>query len=85
MTRSYGTNLSSLSGPAVIIGLYTGKVLYVGTRKKYCAKCFDDQERGQKEQHKCFKDYDMNAISTAMESEIILEGFQKSVQMYGLI
>ena len=85
MTRSYGTNLSSLSGLAVIIGLHTGKVLWIGTKNKYCAKCDSEEKFGLEKNHDCFKDYDINAPSTGMETQIILEGFQKSVEMYGLI
>lgn len=37
--RSFGKGFNSLSGCAVLIGLRTGKVIFYGTRNKYCHTC----------------------------------------------
>ncbi|GBM84422.1 hypothetical protein AVEN_102063-1, partial [Araneus ventricosus] len=81
--RSYRTNYSSLSGAAAIIGARTGKLLYLGMRNKYCATCaWSVRLSIPPKQHKCFKNWSGN--STAMESDIIVEGFCQSLKMYGI-
>lgn len=37
--RSYRNNYSASSGAAAIIGAYTGKILYLGVKNKYCMVC----------------------------------------------
>ena len=86
MTRSYGTNYNSLSGSAVIIGLRTQKVLFIGIRNKYCSKCaFAERSGARPKNHFCYKNWDRNAPSAAMESDAILEGFKCSIEQHGLI
>ena len=86
MTRSYGTNYNSLSGCGVIIGMRTKKVLHIGIRNKYCAKCaFAERTGAIPKVHKCYKNWDRNAPSSAMESDAILEGFKSSITEHGLI
>lgn len=81
--RSYGTSYSSLSGMAAIIGQYTGKVLFVGVRNKYCVVCARAQSKEiSPKKHKCFKNWDQSASS--MEADIIVEGFCSSVEMHGV-
>ena len=84
--RSYGKKYDSLSGVTVIVSLITNKVLYYKVRNKYCvinvrAKNLKRAAR----KHDCNQDYDPNAPSTAMESDIILEGSRRSVEDHGLI
>lgn len=81
--RSFKTGYSSLSGCACIIGYRTKKVLFLGIRNKYCCIC----ERAQKleipiPKHKCFKNWSKSA--TSMEEDIIVEGFQRSLEMHGV-
>ena len=84
--RLFRTNYNSLSGVACIIGWYTGKVLFFGVRNKYCVICAWAENLGNPpKKHKCFKNWDSNAPSTAMETDIILEGFKCSVETHGLI
>uniref|UniRef100_A0ABD2WAJ3 Mutator-like transposase domain-containing protein n=1 Tax=Trichogramma kaykai TaxID=54128 RepID=A0ABD2WAJ3_9HYME len=86
MTRSYGTNYASLSGLAVIVGMHTGKVLYVGVKNKYCAACsYAERNMVKPKEHNCFKNFDRDAASTAMESAILLEGFQDSVHTHKVL
>lgn len=67
----------SLSGDALIIGLATKKVLHVGVRNKHCAVCMKAQQL-QKDpcEHKCYKNWGRDQSSTAMEADIIVEGFK---------
>ncbi|GBM36619.1 hypothetical protein AVEN_170785-1 [Araneus ventricosus] len=70
-------------GSAAIIGARTGKLLYLGMRNKYCATCvWAVRLNIPPKQHKCFKNWSGN--STAMESDIIVEGFCQSLKMYGI-
>ena len=84
--RSFGTNYNSLSGAASIIGWYTGKILFFGVRNKYCVICARAENLGNPpKKHECYKNWNSNAPSTAMETDIILEGFKCSVETHGLI
>ncbi|CAH1109499.1 unnamed protein product [Psylliodes chrysocephalus] len=83
--RSYNVNYNALSGVACVIGKITGKILFLGVRNKYCCIC----ERAIAKNiqpipyHKCYKNWD--STSTGMETDIIVEGFRCSLEMYGLI
>ncbi|KAL4152676.1 hypothetical protein QTP88_000509 [Uroleucon formosanum] len=82
--RSYKTKYNALSGVACIIGAKTKKVLFIGVRNKYCCIC----QRASKnnidpKEHLCFKNW--NLPSTAMEADIIVEGFKRSIDMHNLI
>lgn len=72
--RSYGKSFNSLSGCATLIGLQTKKVIFYGTRNKYCHTCKIAQSRNAPvKQHECNIDY--AGPSSGMESAIILDGF----------
>lgn len=83
--RSYHMgSYSSSAGMAFICGDQTGKVLYVGYKGKYCAKCAFYQRKGlEVPSHPCFKNWTGSASS--METAIILEGFQRSMDDHKLI
>ncbi|KAJ8726738.1 hypothetical protein PYW08_015135 [Mythimna loreyi] len=82
--RSYGTNYSASSGVGAIIGIFSKKVLYYGVKNKMCSICSRAQSKGvQQPKHNCFKNF--QGPSTAMEAEIITEGFKKSLGDHGLI
>ncbi|XP_067216432.1 uncharacterized protein [Linepithema humile] len=84
--RSYGNAYDSLSGVGAIIGYRTRKVLFIGIRNKFCTVCDIAERNGLKaKNHKCYKNFDRNASSTKMESDAIVEGFQNSLEMHGLI
>lgn len=78
--RSYRTNYNANSGAACIVGEKTGKILFLGIRNKYCFMC--SQQNSNANSHVCFKNWD--APSSGMESDIILEGFKRSVEIHGV-
>lgn len=83
---SAGGKHDPLSGVAVIVGFETGKVLFIGVRNKYCAFEAKAEQRGKEPgEHVCFKDWGRDQSSTAMEKDIIVEGFLCSVEMHNLI
>lgn len=82
--RSYRTNYAALSGAAAIIGRRFGQVLYMCVKNKYCCICARAQNKKETpREHVCYKNFD--GASTAMESQIISEGFKQSIEMHGLI
>lgn len=77
--RSYGKKFNSLSGCAVLIGVRTKKVVFFGTRSKYCHVCKIAQSRNTPvNEHECNINY--KGPSSGMEADIILEGFKHSEQ-----
>lgn len=69
---------------ASIIGYNTKKVLYMGVRNKYCSICDKAKLNGNTASaHVCFKNWD--GASTAMEADIIVEGFRQSIPMHNII
>lgn len=53
-------------------------------KNKYCLVCARAEKKGQTcIDHTCFKNY--SGASSSMESDIIVEGFQSSLSMYGVI
>ncbi len=72
--RSYGKAFNSLSGCAVLIGFRTKKIIFYGTRNKYCHTCAIAESKGvEVKQHECNKNF--SGPSSAMEADIIVEGF----------
>ncbi|KAJ8952670.1 hypothetical protein NQ318_020985 [Aromia moschata] len=81
--RSYNINYDALSGVGCIIGYRTGKLLFLGIRNKYCAVCARSESKNvEVPKHVCYKNW--NKASTGMETDIIVEGFKTSIQLYGL-
>lgn len=65
------------------MGQETQKVLFIGIRNKYCCICTRAETKQEEPtQHICFKNW--NGPSTGMESDIIVEGFKRSVEMHGV-
>lgn len=81
--RSYNKNYTALSGVASIVGAHTNKVLWIGVRNKYCVMCV---RYGNKDltppPHFCTRNY--SGLSSDMEWQSILEGFQKSIELYNM-
>ena len=70
---------------ACIIGRETNKLLrlFLGVRNKYCSVCSIAKAKiTDVPVHHCFKNWE--GSSSAMEQDIIVEGFSKSEQMHGL-
>lgn len=81
--RSYNRNFTALSGVGAIVGAYTGKVLWIGVRNKYCVKCVRAMNKGvTAAPHLCTKNF--TGPSSEMEWETILDGFKSSVELYNL-
>jgi hypothetical protein len=80
--RSYKSNYNASSGVACIIGARTKKVLYADVKNKYCYFCEKHKRDELIPEHNCHKNW--YGTSTAMESQIILEGFNKSLEMHGV-
>lgn len=87
MKRSYRTGkYDSSSGVGAIFDNFTGKAVYVGVRNKFCAVCeWAARHDMACREHKCFKNWDRNRASTAMEKDILVEGFNTSIQRQNLI
>ncbi|XP_050512375.1 uncharacterized protein LOC126888289 [Diabrotica virgifera virgifera] len=81
--RSYNVNYDAMSGVACIIGYNTGKLLFLGVRNKYCSICsWHESKEQETPTHRCFKNW--TGSSTAMETDIIAEGFRNSLNQYGI-
>ncbi|XP_076685833.1 uncharacterized protein LOC143377909 [Andrena cerasifolii] len=87
MKRSYrGGDYNSLSGVGAIVGYHTKKVLYISVKNKFCMTCqIAGTKKDEPREHRCFKNWGRNQSSTGMESVAIVEGFNCSIDMHGLI
>ena len=86
MKRSFGTKYDSLSGLGAVLGKRTGKVLYVGVKNKYCTKCYRAEKIGKElKKHNCYRNFPAKWPSTLMESKALIEGFEDSLKIHGLI
>ena len=65
----------------IIIGKETGKILFMGVRNKYCAVCNNGTDNNPRKHH-CFLNW--HGSSSAMEADIILEGFRKCYEQHGV-
>jgi hypothetical protein len=80
--RSYGHSYSANCGVAVIIGTRTKKIIYADTRCTTCAVCDKIAHEAEvnidrvKSKHVCMKNW--KGPATAMETDIIKEGFKQS-------
>ena len=70
------------SGVGVISGPATKKILITGVRNKYCSVCaISDRNSSPCPSHQC---KNWNRSSCAMESEIIVQGFQLAEHIHGV-
>ena len=85
--RSYRSGkFDSLVCVGVLIGVETKKILHVEIRNKFCLICYKAAKLQQKPAlHKCYKNWNYNKSSSSMETDAILKGFQKSVEIHGLL
>lgn len=66
------------------MGYRTKKVLFIGVRNKYCTICQKARSNNKNPPtHVCYKNWD--GTSTAMEADIIVEGFRLSIPMHNVI
>lgn len=81
--RSHKHSYNAKSGVAVIFGLHTKKLLYLGVRNKYCSVCAVAEHKQQKSpEHTCYRNW--SGSSCAMESDIISQGFRLSEVTHGV-
>ena len=81
--RSHKHSYNAKSGVAVIFGLHTKKLLFIGIRNKYCSVCAVAEHKKQPiPQHKCYLNW--SGSSCAMESDIVVEGFRLSEVTHGI-
>lgn len=81
--RSYGTNFASLSGMIGIIGGYTGEVLFIAVRNRFCSICARAEGKSEEpKEHTCYKNWTESA--PAMEANMVVEGFNLSQEMHGV-
>jgi hypothetical protein len=79
--RCYNQTGRANSGSACIIGLLTKKPLFVGVRNKFCLVCRTNKVNIPA--HRCFKNW--SGPSSAMEADIVAEGFLESVERHKLM
>lgn len=81
--RSYHKNYTALSGVAAIVGATFGKILWIGVRNKYCVICVRNKNKGlTPPPHFCTCNY--SGPSSEMEWQAIVQGFERSVEMYNM-
>ena len=81
--RTHKHSYNAKSGVAVIFGVYTKKVLFLGVRNKFCSVCAVSENRHeQPPQHKCYKNW--SGTSASMEADIVSEGFRLSEKHHGI-
>lgn len=79
--RSFRNNYAASSGAAAIIGAYTGKLLYLGIKNKYCMICARAaNNKTEPKEHKCYKNF--TGSSSSMESAALVEGFKTSLDTH---
>lgn len=68
----------------VIIGAETKKILFLGIRNKVCSACmFYKKNNLSIKKHECSLNF--TGPSTAMEQDIIVEGFCASIDQHGIV
>ncbi|KAJ8909749.1 hypothetical protein NQ315_014018 [Exocentrus adspersus] len=81
--RSYGTNYNALSGMVGIIGRYTGELLFIAVRNKFCCVCARAVNKDiEPTPHTCYKNWD--GSTTSMEADMAVQGFNMSEEMHGI-
>ncbi|KAJ8912576.1 hypothetical protein NQ315_005739, partial [Exocentrus adspersus] len=81
--RSYGTNYNALSGMVGIIGRYTGELLFIAVRNKFCCICARAVNKDiEPPPHTCYKNWD--GSTTSMEADMAVQGFNMSEEMHGI-
>ena len=81
--RSHKHTYNAMAGVGVIFGQHTGKLLHMGVRNRLCYICSAaENKKTDPQEHRCFKNWTESA--QAMESDIIVEGFQQCEAKYGI-
>lgn len=81
--RSHKHSYNAKSGVAVIIGMHTNKLLFLGVRNKYCSTCSIAKTSGiEIPKHVCFLNW--NGSLPAMETDIVVEGLRQAESTHGV-
>ena len=81
--RTHKHTYNAFGGVAVIFGLETNKLLYMGVRNKFCGICKVAENKNTKpKEHNCYLNW--KESSQAMETDIILNGFLEAEVTHGV-
>uniref|UniRef100_A0A1X7U5M3 Mutator-like transposase domain-containing protein n=1 Tax=Amphimedon queenslandica TaxID=400682 RepID=A0A1X7U5M3_AMPQE len=81
--RTHKHSYNAMSGVAVIFGHYTKKLLFLSVRNKFCSICaIHDNKNADPPTCRCYKNW--NGSSSAMETDIICEGYRMSETLYNI-
>lgn len=81
--RTHKHTYDASGGVAILVGAVTGKLLHVGVRNRTCVICTRAETYGREpRQHDCGLNWRQS--STAMENDIILEGFNAAEATHGV-
>lgn len=81
--RSHKHSYNANAGVGVILGAHTKKLLFIGIRNKYCStRSIAKRKNTPVPAHKCLRNW--IGSSCSMESDIIVERFNRSKLMHGL-
>ena len=81
--RCHKHSYNAKSGVAVIFGQQTKKLLFLSVRNKFCSICtIAENRKTVPPQHRCYRNWSHS--STAMEADIICEGFAQSEIQHGV-
>ena len=68
------------------MGYHTKKVQYISVKNKFCMTYqITGTKKEEPREYRCFKNWGRNQGSTGMESVAIVEGFNCSIDMHGLV
>ena len=79
-TRAHKHSYNAKSGVGIIIGKATGKILFMSVRNNYCAVCRKATDGNPPPKHDCYLNW--STSSSAMEADIISEGFEKAYNQH---
>ena len=81
--RTHKHSYNAKSGIAIIIGMKSKKILFIGVRNKYCSTCAHAVNEGKEApKHTCYKNW--SGSSSSMDTDIIVDGFQKAESQHGM-
>ena len=81
--RSHKHSYNAKSRVALNIGKETKKLLYIGVRNKFCSVCAVAENKGiDPQKHTCYKNW--TGSSSAMETDILVCGFNAAEHMHGV-
>ena len=81
--RTHKHTYNAAGGVAIVVGMYTQKILHIGVRNKTCYLCtLYESKPDPCPEHTCYKNW--SESSQAMEADIIIEAFKVCEAKHGL-